>query len=57
MAYFPAITMMRLQNTILFFYFDVAIRMALDEHRQEKDIKLAYLHDAEIFRGEEDHEA
>ena len=30
-------------------YFNVAIHMALDEHRQEeKGIKLAYLHDAEL---------
>ena len=38
-----------LAPTLFNLYFDVAIHMALDEHRQEvKGIKLAYLHDAEL---------
>ena len=38
-----------LAPTLFNLYFNVAIHMALDEHRQkEKGIKLAYLHDAEL---------
>ena len=38
-----------LAPTLFNLYFDMAIYMALDEHRQEeKGIKFAYLHDAEL---------